>query len=49
MPKEQRAKMGKTARKFQIGFTLFGWGLFGVLAYKFWNKSVTCKVILSVY
>ena len=41
--------LGKTARKIQIGFSVVGWGVFGVLAYKFWNKSMTWKVMLSVF
>jgi len=41
--------LGKTARKIQIGFSVVGWGVFGILAYKFWNKSTTWKVILSVF
>jgi hypothetical protein len=41
--------LGKTARKIQIGFTVVGWGVFGILAYKFWNKSTTWKVLLSVF
>jgi hypothetical protein len=41
--------LGKTARKIQIGFSVVGWGVFGILAYKFWNKSMTWKVLLSVF
>jgi hypothetical protein len=41
--------LGKTARKVQIGFSVVAWGIFGVLAYKFWNKSTTWKVMLSVF
>ena len=41
--------LGKTARKVQIGFSVIAWGVFGVLAYKFWNKSTTWKVMLSVF
>jgi hypothetical protein len=41
--------LGKTARKIQIGFSVVGWGVFGILAYKFWNKSMTWKVMLSVF
>ena len=41
--------LGKTARKIQIGFSVVGWGIFGLLAYKFWNKSTTWKVMLSVF
>ena len=41
--------LGKTARKVQIGFSVVAWGVFGVLAYKFWNKSTTWKVMLSVF
>jgi hypothetical protein len=41
--------LGKTARKIQIGFTVVGWGVFGILAYKFWNKSTTWKVMLSAF
>ena len=41
--------LGKTARKVQIGFSVVGWGIFGLLAYKFWNKSTTWKVMLSVF
>jgi hypothetical protein len=41
--------LGKTARKIQIGFSVVGWGVFGILAYKFWNKSTTWKVMLSVF
>ena len=40
--------LGKTARKIQIGFSVVSWGVFGILAYKFWNKSTTWKVMLSV-
>lgn len=41
--------LGKTARKIQIGFSVVGWGVFGILAYKFWNKSTTWKVMLSIF
>ena len=41
--------LGKTARKVQIGFSVVGWGVFGILAYKFWNKSMTWKVMISVF
>jgi hypothetical protein len=41
--------LGKTARKIQIGFSVVGWGVFGILAYKFWNKSMTWKVMISVF
>jgi hypothetical protein len=41
--------LGKTARKVQIGFSVIAWGVFGILAYKFWNKSTTWKVMLSVF
>jgi hypothetical protein len=41
--------LGKTARKVQVGFSVLAWGVFGVLAYKFWNKSTTWKVMLSVF
>ena len=40
--------LGKTARKIRIGFSVVGWGVFGIVAYKFWNKSMTWKVMLSV-
>lgn len=29
----------KKARKIQIGVAIAGWSIFGLLAYKFWNKS----------
>ena len=41
--------LGKTARKVQIGFSVVGWGIFGLLAYKFWNKSTTWKLMLSIF
>jgi hypothetical protein len=41
--------LGKTARKIQIGFSVVGWGVFGILAYKFWNKSTAWKVAISVF
>jgi hypothetical protein len=41
--------LGKTARKVQIGFSVVGWGVFGILAYKFWNKSNNWKIILSIF
>jgi hypothetical protein len=41
--------LGKTARKVQIGFSVVGWGVFGILAYKFWNKSTAWKVAISVF
>jgi hypothetical protein len=36
----------KTARNIQIGWTLAGWGIFGFLAYKFWNKSNIWKTVI---
>jgi hypothetical protein len=41
--------LGKTARKIQVGFAVVGWGVFGLLAYKFWNKSNNWKIILSIF
>ena len=41
--------LGKTARKIQVGFAVVGWGVFGLLAYKFWNKSNNWKIIFGAY
>jgi len=37
----------KKARNMQIVGSLLGWGIFGFLAYKFWNKSTVWKVVIA--
>jgi hypothetical protein len=40
---------GKNSKKVKIGFSVVGWGVFGILAYNFWNKSNNWKLIISVF